>query len=179
MKYSLPLVAVLALFGAGCAKSTPPAAVTPTDNTNTPAVVVDNSVSSLSVHDQKPGSMALVNAVILGKPGYVVVHADADNKPGAIVGQSALLSAGGSANVNVPLTLEQGKYYWAMLHTDNGDNMYNATEDGPTMDAQGNMVMMRFQATDVSATVPADEGRMMAPTGTEVNIKAEAGMEVK
>ncbi len=164
MKYTLPLLAALALVGAGCASSTPaPTAVapTPTPTTNTaPAPTPDTFANSISAQNQKAGPAVVINAAILSKPGYVVIHADAENKPGMILGHSNLLPAGGSANVSVPVATESGKYYWAMLHTDNGDSAYDAATDGPSMDTGNNVVMMRFMAT--SETM--EGGKVMAPT---------------
>lgn len=127
------LVAVVAwlLFGAGSGTDTM------------------TSQNTLTVSDQNPNAVAVViDSATLSAPGFVVVHEDTDNAPGVVSGNSSLLTAGTHTNVSVIATTLPGRYYWAMLHADNGDGIFNASTDQPLKNAAGENVMARFQVKE-------------------------------
>ena len=105
----------------------------------------DNAVA---VSDQVPGSMAKIATVAMVKDGWVVVHEDANGKPGKILG-ARRLNAGSNKDVEVELlkATEESKVYYAMIHADDGDKQFDYTKDLPVADAGGGVVMMRFVAT--------------------------------
>lgn len=77
------------------------------------------------------GKDVMLDKVILDKSGYVVIHADADGKPGSVLAHSDLLKAGEYTNLKVDVTtLEIGSTkLWVMLHYDNGDGNYDFPGD--------------------------------------------------
>lgn len=102
---------------------------------------------AIAVTDYSAGETVTVAMVVLSKPGYVVVHADTDGAPGAVVGNSVYLPAGESSNVVVSLSRVSvgGEVLYAMLHTDDGDRIYDFPgDDLPTKDEEGNVVLMKF-----------------------------------
>ena len=124
----------------------------PTTTTTAPTApateeVMMESKDTVSVTDYSAGETVTASNVVLSKPGYVVVHMEADGAPGAVIGNSKYLPSGESTNVAVPLSRAStgGEVLYAMLHTDNGDGTYEFPgDDLPTKDEQGNVVLMKF-----------------------------------
>lgn len=116
---------------------------TPADNTLSTAPGANGIVMS----DQYPGNVVYLSSVQMDKAGWVEIHKDNNGQPGAIIG-SAWAPAGISP-VKVTLTepLIDGSTYYAMLHSDNGDQKFNAATDLPIKDANGNIVMRVFHAS--------------------------------
>ena len=108
--------------------------------------------NSVLVEDQKPGSKVTIQSVTLGVNGWVVIHDDANGKPGHILG-ARRLNAGTYTGQSVELLKEtaEGKVYYAMLHADDGDKQFDYRVDLPIKDETGNQVMVRFVATKSSA----------------------------
>lgn len=153
-KRLLSAISVLALFGAGCISFTTkpePVAPTPTP-VEQPAAKAPEAINAIAASDQVAASTTQITSVSLVAPGYVAIHSDVNGVLGPIVTQSALLQAGTTANVIVPNPVVAETYYWAMLHTDDGDGVFDATKDVPTKDASGTVVMQRFEGTSATST---------------------------
>ena len=108
--------------------------------------------------DQKPSDQLSVAQVYLEEDGYVVIHEDSDGAAGAILGASALLSAGETNDVNIKLsrTTRDGEVLHAMLHNEMGGNAeFSAAEDTPVQSILGGPLMGSFNiSSDVSGSVP-------------------------
>jgi hypothetical protein len=107
------------------------------------------------VMEQKPGT-TVIGTVVLKEPGYLVIHADQNGTPGAILGSSALLQAGENTNVKVTLTRasKDGEKLHAMLHNEkNGNATFNASEDTAVQSSLGGPISGWF---DISENASAD-----------------------
>lgn len=117
---------------------------------NTPQGILPGDSNSLVAADQNPENLGvLVDSVSLIAPGFVVIHEDVNGAPGAIVGVSTLMNIGVRYNVNVIANLAPGKYYWAMVHTDDGNGVFNPATDVPAKNPNGDVVMVRFMVKGV------------------------------
>lgn len=109
------------------------------------------------VMEQRPGT-TVTGMVHLAAPGYLVVHADANGAPGAILGASRLLPAGDSSNVQVTLSraMKEGETHHAMLHFERGENTtFSAAEDTPVPSALGGPISGWFEVSnDATVDVP-------------------------
>lgn len=116
------------------------------EDTTAPLLVGDNAIY---VSDAMPAVSVQVGFAVLAEGGYVVMHEDSEGKPGAIIGNSDVLSQGESQDFEVMLSRESvdGETLYAMLHSDNGDGAFNPAEDKPIKDDQENVVLMRFQVS--------------------------------
>ncbi|MCH7529606.1 hypothetical protein IIB50_00615 [Patescibacteria group bacterium] len=117
----------------------------------------DNDVYA---EDQLAGSTVVVRGVKLSAPGYVVIHLVAqDGSAGDIVGNSELLSEGITENVSVNLAgvSEVGDAFVAMLHSDNGDGVFNTEEDAPTVDGTEIVVMQFDIVAEIAEATEVDE----------------------
>ncbi|MBI4121252.1 MAG: hypothetical protein HY457_03285 [Parcubacteria group bacterium] len=101
---------------------------------------------TLSVLDQAPGGAVVVEHTTLPSGGYVAIHEDAEGVPGTIIGKSAYLSQG---EINgLAVTLERpsvaGEVLYAVLLSDNGDQVLAPEADAPMIDQAGNVIFSVF-----------------------------------
>lgn len=132
----------------------------------------------ISVQSQAIGnSIVVIEDVHLDKPGYVAIHKVIGGSPGAVIGNSALLD-GEAHDVEVKVSgYENEKELIAMLHYDDGDNVYGfpQDEDDPVT-TNGQVVMQKFSLTGgsespTSMKVPApgnEDVEEMVVTDSEV-----------
>jgi len=115
-------------------------------DTTEPLLVGNNAIF---VSDAKPATRVKIGFAILAGGGYVVIHEESGGKPGAIVGNSNTLPQGERRDFEATLSRESvdGETLYAMLHSDNGDGAFNAADDPPIRDDQGNIVLMKFQVS--------------------------------
>lgn len=94
------------------------------------------------VLDQKPGNSVHINQVIIEKNGYLSIHEDKNGGFGDIIGTSTLLPEGSSQNFDIILnkTMSNGQKFYAMLHADDGDGVFDPAKDLPLKDEQGNIM---------------------------------------
>nr|WP_290669426.1 hypothetical protein [Ardenticatena sp.] len=90
----------------------------------TPTVEVSDQVTD--------GTTVIVDRVVSDGQGWIVIHQDADGKPGPIMG-FAQVQDGENTSVAVTLTTPatDGQKLWAMLHTDAGEMGTWEFPDGP------------------------------------------------
>lgn len=112
--------------------------------------------NAVVVNEQKPGTAVIGSLVYLASPGYLVIHEDRNGEPGAILGASALLSAGEHTNVAVTLSraARDGETLHAMLHAEMGGNAkFSAAEDTPVQSRLGGPISGWF-VISIDATGP-------------------------
>ena len=116
----------------------------PTDATSGMRVG-ENAVVSL---EQRPGKNVKIAQVYLAAPGYVVIYDDTDGEANTVIGSSALLPAGESKNVTVPVSRAtiDGETIWSMLHAEtNGNTTFNADVDVKVQDGLGESISGWFE----------------------------------
>ncbi len=103
-------------------------------------------INSLTVSDQDADAVAvLIDNATLTASGFVAIHSDASGQPGTIVANSRPLTAGGHSNLTIIMPLTPGATYWAMLHGDDGNGVFDANNDKPLTDETGAVVMKQFK----------------------------------
>lgn len=104
--------------------------------------------NAIVVMEQRLNDEVLVTAINLEKPGFVIVHRDVDGKPGAVIGVSKWFPAGQYANEDIGLTesLQAGMDYYAMLHNDDGNGIFDPNDDMP-VESSGEPMYGIFQAS--------------------------------
>jgi hypothetical protein len=118
-----------------------------TDNTNgTSTGATTQEVNRVVMSDQYPGNVVYLSSVQLSKPGWVVIHKDNNGQPGAVIGSQYFEAGINPGRVNLTATTVEGGRYYAMLHSDDGDKVFNETKDLPLKDARGNVIMKIFNA---------------------------------
>lgn len=125
--------------------------VTDTANDTSALRAEDNMVI---VSEQRPGASVLAAQVRFVTPGFVVIHEDNAGAPGVILGASALLAAGESSQVTVPLSRpsKDGEKLHVMLHNDSdGNGTFNAAADAPVESISGGPITGWF---DISSDSP-------------------------
>ena len=100
----------------------------------------------IRVEDQAPGTVVKIAELRFMEMSWVVVHEDRDRAPGNILGAQRLRPTDTAGTVDLLRAIEDGKLYYAMIHTDDGDNAFDPAKDTPKKDENGNVVMVRFAA---------------------------------
>jgi predicted lipoprotein with Yx(FWY)xxD motif len=109
--------------------------------------VVNPDAPSVTVDDQQiSNGTVTVARVVAFEPGWMVIHADADGRPGAILGQT-LLNSGENDNVVVQIDTQNATpTLYAMLHVDRGTmGTFEFPGDDAPVTLGGNVVTPPFQ----------------------------------
>ncbi|MDA2921900.1 hypothetical protein MYX07_01395 [Patescibacteria group bacterium AH-259-L07] len=110
-----------------------------------PLVVVENQeIEGLMLPD---GDAVVVGQADFVDPGYIVIHVSADGKPGAVIGNSRFYTSGSYSNVEVEVgqALQNGdNALFAMLHTDDGDSLFEFPGDDAPTKVDGAVVVKPF-----------------------------------
>ena len=129
--------------------------------------VSPTSQDSISAINQKTGTSVLIQRAVLSTPGYIVVHEEQDGKPGPVIGNSGLFE-GVRQNLSVTLLRSsiEGEVLFAMLHSDDGDGIYEFPGgDNPTKDEEGSVILDKF--TIIEEEAESDQ----EPTATVSQVK--------
>ncbi len=97
----------------------------------------------IAASDQSPNDNTVdIDGLFLNKPGFVVIHADNNGRPGAVIGYSGLV-AGAKKDFKVAVDTEKtSSRVYAMLHyDDDGDRLYGFPDkDKPVISGGGAVV---------------------------------------
>lgn len=106
---------------------------------------------------QPPADSVVISQVVLERTGFVVIREEANGGPSQIVGASDLVHEGETTNVQVALPREtqEGEIFYAMLYEDNGNGIFDSTEDLALKDGQSKNISMKFQI-DSNAKLPEE-----------------------
>ena len=114
--------------------------------------------NAIYVAEQAPAKTISVAVARLEKSGFVVIHEDASDQPGKILGTSGTLKAGETKNLP-PLALSRltkdGETLYAMIHLDDGDGIFDAAKDRPALDSISPEPVMMIFTVSVDASLPA------------------------
>ncbi|HEX2906211.1 MAG TPA: hypothetical protein VHO69_05080 [Phototrophicaceae bacterium] len=120
--------------------------------------------------DDAGNSVIVVDSALSAGPGFVVIHADDNGAPGAVLGFAPLADG---ANPDVSVTLDQGTVtpvVWAMLHTDAGtEGEFEADADVPVTDANGDPIALSVNLSGVDGAVADVEATPEAVTSDTTN----------
>ena len=107
---------------------------------------------TIAVNDQSlENDQVKVASFFLDKPGYVVIHADVDGKPGTVIGNSELVS-GSYSNFKVIIDATQaGTRVFAMLHYDDGDGQYEFPGDDTPVKVEDQIVVKPINLVPAAA----------------------------
>lgn len=111
--------------------------------------VTSTATPTVSVQDQDPTPLnrVVVQQVVYGARGWIVIHEDNAGAPGAVLGQTALMP-GVSRDVAVTLSRDavEGEVLYAMLHKDEGvvGTYEFPGPDSPVLNAMGAAIAPPF-----------------------------------
>jgi len=124
----ITILAILALALVACQNATPTVEThqTPIETERVP-IIPSVSVSTQAITND----MVTIATVVSDGPGWLVIHAQAEGKPGPILGKSPVVS-GENLNVTVEIdTAKATETLYAMLHSDAGEVGTFEFPDGP------------------------------------------------
>jgi len=96
------------------------------------------------------GDFVTISKVVLTEPGFIMIHASNGGRTGAIIMTGDYLATGSHSNVIVKtgLTTKPGEKYFAMLHIDNGNQIYDNPGIDPPVIINGAIVQTEFSVVD-------------------------------
>ena len=135
-----------------------------------PAIAPSVSVSGQQVQD----SNVVIEKVVAAEPGWMVIHADVDGKPGTVIGQTAV-EVGENSNVVVEIDLEKATpTLFAMLHYDAGEvGVYEFPGDDVPVKIDENIVVTGFSAEKEEVQAEPIEAPAPLPTVKEFSISSD------
>lgn len=113
--------------------------------------------NAIYVAEQLPSQTVSVALVLLAHPGFVVVHEDRAGAAGQMLGQSALLLLGETKNlpaITLSRPTKDGETLYVMLHSDDGDGIFDAVRDTPVVDSVSGEPVMMIIAVSQDASEP-------------------------
>lgn len=123
-------------------KATPENETTTTEENTTV-----NGVNNVMVSDQYPGNVVHITSAQLANPGWIVIHEDNSGTPGAIVGSAYFDKGTHPGKVTLSKNTSEGKIYYAMIHSDDGDMKFDDKKDLPLKNSRGDIIMKTFRVT--------------------------------
>ncbi len=97
--------------------------------------------ASLTVSDQvMENDQVNIDSIYLDEPGYVVIHRDDNGSPGAVIGNSELIS-GERQELKVSVSGDTTPKVYPMLHYDDGDETYEFPGDDGPVKVDGQVLM--------------------------------------
>lgn len=101
----------------------------------------------ISVSDQEPGNVVVVEKLSLKEASWVVIYEDENGEPGNILGAGIFNEGTVSGSVELLRATESGKDYYAVIHFDNGDRQFDYLTDLVDRDeTTGKLVLVKFRA---------------------------------
>ncbi len=164
------VVSTLLLAACGPQPTQAPPAASPSAPTRTPAgsgggdygygaspttASPSAAAASVMVGDQSvAGGSVTVQEARLDRPGWIVIHIEADGKPGPVIGYAAI-PAGTSRDVRVSIEASKATpALFAMLHYDEGTSgAYEFPGADVPVKVGEQIVMMRFNAAAAGSTI--------------------------
>ncbi|HEY4482908.1 MAG TPA: hypothetical protein VI953_01915 [Candidatus Paceibacterota bacterium] len=105
------------------------------------------TTNEIVVNNQAASDMVQIAKVAMAQNGWVVIHTDLEGKPANIWGAQRFdVGAYSGGQVELLHSMIAGNTYYAMIHSDNGDKVFDRTTDTPVAGADGQMVMVKFVA---------------------------------
>lgn len=109
------------------------------------------SVNTVEVDDQKVGSTVFLKSIKFENAGWVAIHDNNEGVPGNILGAAWFPSGENSGLVELLRNTENGKTYFAMIRSDDGDKKFDNKIDVPITDASGAIIMAKFMTSETQA----------------------------
>ena len=145
-----------------------------------PTAAQDTSAPSVSMGDQAVLDSRMTIAEVVSRgPGWLVIHLNADGKPGAVIGYAAVKDG---TNRDVVVTVDAGRAaggLFAMLHTDAGvvGTYEFPGPDVPVM-AAGGMVNVPFKVSQAAVQRIDMKASKFAFSPSSLRVKAGVPVEL-
>ncbi len=115
--------------------------------TEQPSTQTAGDINRIIMSDQYPGNVVYVSSVQVARDSWIVIHKDAGGNPGAIIGEVFVKTGISPAKITLSESMIDGGFYYAILHSDDGDMKFDPNLDKPLVDAKGNIIMKPFRAS--------------------------------
>jgi plastocyanin len=176
----------IALTLAACGSGNDAAPAAPAPAAPAPAEAGDTvATSPTSIEagaQESDGTSVVVARIDLPSPGFIAIHGDGGGNPGPVIGNSALLPAGLSLDVVVPLSepLTADSIVFPMAHIDiDNDGVYDFAPPDETTDGPGRTVTGDVAVVSAAITIGGSEDASGTGAAIDIeNFKFAGDMEV-
>lgn len=117
-----------------------------TDGSNPVSAITSSGGNAIITNNQPAGYSVVIQSVSFENPGWVAVHEERDGVAGNTLGAGWFPTGTSSGVIELLRGTISGGTYYAVLHSDNGDKLYDYTTDKPLTDANWSVLMMKFIA---------------------------------
>ncbi len=118
-------------------------------------LVAGGDVNRVVVTDQFPGNIVYLSSVQFTKPGFVAIHKDNSGQPGEVIGSQYFDKGINPGRITLTTSTVESGVYYAVMYTDDGDRIFDASKDMPIKDSAGNIIMKIFRATSSVTEIKA------------------------
>jgi len=121
--------------------------------TTPPQGITIGDQNSLSIGDQDPDAVAvLISKASFLKSGFIVIQENISSAPGKVLATSDLFSPGSYTNKTIIMNMTAGANYFGTLYGDDGNGLFDAVNDKPLTDPDGNIVRVPFKVRQSSTS---------------------------
>lgn len=101
---------------------------------------------------QPTGDSVTISKVALAEAGFVLVHAEDEDKPGQVIGVSELLQPGVHENVAIDLSrsTREKENIFVTIRIDNGNGVFSSAADEAALDLYDEPLYMNFIVSSVT-----------------------------
>ncbi len=103
---------------------------------------------AIYVQNQPAGEGVFISRFSLDKYGWIAIHEDRNGVPENILGAARFSPDVHQGEVGLLRGTEDEGVYYAMIHADNGDKVFDLKNDTPVVHKDGEVIMARFIADD-------------------------------
>ncbi len=125
---------------------------TPIDDTPVGSSAPGTSLISLEADivalDQEAGDVARIESAALDRAGWIVIYEQHEGIPGNILGAQRFESGMWSGEVALLRPTVPDMLYYAMIHADDGDRLFDHKKDLPMYDGAGNRIQTTFRTIE-------------------------------
>jgi len=114
-----------------------------------PVSLIAQGENTLVTSDQSAGDSVLVSLILINADGWVAIHEGGDGDLSPLILGARRFAAGKYFGERIELlrNTEEGQYYFAVLHADNGDGVFDYETETPLRDGYGDIIKSAFFAT--------------------------------
>lgn len=117
-----------------------------TNSGNPISAITSSGGNTIIVNNQSAGDSVVVQSVSFENSGWIAIHEERDSGIGNTLGAGWFPAGTSSGTIELLRSTVLGGTYYAVLHNDDGDKLYNYKIDTPLTDSNGNVIMVKFVA---------------------------------
>ncbi|MEX0931810.1 MAG: hypothetical protein WDZ88_03620 [Candidatus Paceibacterota bacterium] len=135
------LVYAIVRFG-GSSSEAPP------EKENNNSEVVSSSGNRITITDQPPGSIVFISSATFAEGGFVVIYTNENGSLGKNIGAKYFRDGTGPGDIELSEPLFLGSEYFAVMHRDNGNRVFDSEVDSAYSQEDGSVISVKFKVVE-------------------------------